>query len=128
MIKNNFGKPVTIITSGHPNSKYKLFIIPADQEYKIKTTHSTSSTMFITAFDGATPIQINGQNSVQVTSSLKPESHMYYVPSSKLQTTYYSDLIYLAKIYCIVLKEILNFKRKLFYCYLITFFFRNILT
>ena len=81
------------MTSGHPKPEYKEFIIPAEEQYQIQTTHSASSTMIIKAFDGTDPIQINGLDSVEVTSSLKPESHVYYVPSSELHHAYHSNLI-----------------------------------
>ena len=86
-IVNQLGKSVTIITYGHPNPTYDMFILRAGEKYQIKTTHSASATMFITAFDGIVPIQINGGNLVEVTSSLKRKSHVYYVPSSELLPT-----------------------------------------
>ena len=86
-IVNQLGKLVSIITYGHPDPTYDMFIIRAGEKYQIKTTHSASATMFIAAFDEIVRIQINGRNTVEVTSSLKRESHVYYVPSSELLPT-----------------------------------------
>ena len=82
-IVNHYGKDVTIMTT-HPNPKYHRFRILNGENYKIKSEHSINVTMHIKAYDGLIPIQIDGKNSVRLSSSPTRRDRVYYVPTGEL--------------------------------------------
>ena len=87
-IVNHYGKEVMIITT-HPDPRYHRFKISDGKNHKIKSAHSMIVTMYILAYYGLIPIQIDGSNSVRLSASPTRENHVYYVPSGELRLTHY---------------------------------------
>ena len=83
-IVNRYGKLVRVETT---DPTYQRFVIPVGGRYQIKSTSSASETIIITAYDGDTPIMIDGKNSLTVSNSIEPMAFTYYIPSGKQRTT-----------------------------------------
>ena len=82
-IVNRYGKDLTIVTT-HPSAKYHRFMIRNGENYKIESTHSAIETIYITAYDGIFPIQIDGKSFVEVSSSLAQNNRVYKINSGEL--------------------------------------------
>ena len=79
------------------------------ENYKIESTHSAIETIYITAYDGIFPIQIDGKSFVEVSSSLAQNNRVYKINSGEL----YNVVLYLSGynlLFCLLLLHIICYQ------------------